>query len=197
MVRQPSLNSGQPGVELFRPAIYDVVDFNSAINELAIHAGTVGERKLYREVFGKHLFGDKGTFGESDKYTLDPIRTQGEACLACDDIPGMEEVVLTELHLLWGGAQGEIEIRRAHNIFLALAARDQSIPSRPKIVKAKFAVRFTGSLLPRKVTVSVPNRTNCRRHEDREIVEEWLQARGFYADRSSSTPLFDWLRRSA
>ena len=99
--------------------------------------------------------------------------------LECEDIDGIEWIKLKEIQFLWGGGQGEVEIRKAADVFAAYTARGREMPSTPKICKATFEVLFTDSKKPRKVTVNVPRRTNCVRDDDSTLIDQWLKARGF------------------
>ena len=42
----------------YRPEKDDVVVYSPELDEIRIHAGTKGERELYRKQFGQRLFGD-------------------------------------------------------------------------------------------------------------------------------------------
>lgn len=185
--REGSIEAGKSTSVLYRPECFDIVIYDHSLGELRIHAGSKGEKSLYREVFGKHLFGSAGFFGVGGKFTLDPLRVSGEACLECADIEGIERIDLCEVQFHWGGAQTEVEVRKASNVFAAYASRERSFPVSPKITKAVFNVKFADSTKTRKVTVSVPNRTSCRRNEDSTLVERWLLARGFTVNSEAAT----------
>lgn len=177
--REGSIEAGESTSVLYRPECFDVVIYDQALGELRIHTGSKGEQTLYRETFGKHLFGNKDFFGTGSKFTLDPLRADGEASLECADIAGIERIVLCEIHFYWGGAQNEVEVRKASDLFAAYAARERPFPDTPKIVQARFSVKFADSHKTRKVTVSAPNRTSCVRDDDSGLIEKWLAARGF------------------
>jgi hypothetical protein len=103
---------------------------------------------------------------------------QKNNCLNCEDIAGLEKIKLCEIQFLWGGAENETEIRKASDVFEAYAARKREFPSIPKIIKARFEVKFSDSKTTRKVTVSGHN-TQCVRDSDTDLIEKWLSARGF------------------
>ena len=158
---------------------YDVVVYARRLGELRINARLVGEKKLYCQKLGQHLFVDENCFPGIRKYTLDPLREYGADSLACGDIEGIESITLIEINLLWGGAHREIEIRKANDIFAALAARQRELPEHPRIIKAVFKVKFADSKTPRSVTVRPPNIAQYTRDSDAALVEQWLELRGF------------------
>ncbi len=95
--REESLAGTDVSSVCYRPLKYDVVVYDRQLGELRINARLVGEKKLYRQLFGKHLFGDENCFPGTAKYTLEPLRDAGADSLACFDIEGIESIVLTEV----------------------------------------------------------------------------------------------------
>lgn len=191
--REESVVGAEPASVAYRPLRYDVLVYDQGRGELGIHAQLKGEKKLYREEFGRHLFGRPEAFPDGIKYTLEPLRRDGEACLACADVDGLERVVLRELHYDWGGAQSEYEIVRANNLFTALRERGpRTIPRTPRLARAVFSVKFLGIDRPRAVTIKPPNVALYARDEDAAPVERWLHNRRFldvYADDDTADPL--------
>jgi len=177
--REPCLEGGEPAAVHYRPEKGDVVVYNPALGELRVNARSKGEKDLYRRMFGLHLFGNEEFFPETGKYTLDPLRTDGADSLVCSDVPGLKKVVLREVHFRRGGPENEVEIRRADDLFAAYEARGRPLPTKPRIVRAKFQVKFEGARAPRMVTIKPSNIATYKRDSDGEIVEEWLSRRGF------------------
>jgi hypothetical protein len=178
--REESVEGTEPSSVSFRPLRHDVLVYDSEHGELRINAQLAGEKELYRREFGKHLFGRADFFPNAEKYTLDPIRRDGEKCVHCQDIVGMEWVVLREVHLAWGGPHAEYEIRKANNLFEALKNRgNRSLPTSPRLVRAVFQVKFRDAKRPRSVTLRPPNVALFVRDEDSVLIDEWLQKRGF------------------
>lgn len=176
--REGTLNAEEESTLLYRPLKFDVLAYETSLGELRINAETVGEKKLYRTVFGKRLFGDPFFFGDSGKYTLEPLRIDGEDSLQCDDVDGIDAITLVEIHYFWPGSPHEIAISRSPNVFELLRKRGRAMPRKAKIIKAGFRVTFTGAKRPRKVTIAVPNRASCHR-DDSDVVNRWLVERGF------------------
>jgi hypothetical protein len=178
--REGSMDNGQPSSVVYRPERFDVLVYDHNLDEIRINAQSKGEKDIYREILGKHLRGDAGYFGTAAKYTLDPLRVDKTNSLNCQDIPGIEKITLREVKFFWGGAENEVETRRAVDIFAAYAARNHEFPRLPKIIEARFEVKFTGSKATRMVTVRGHN-TQCVRDPDTTLIESWLKARGFAA----------------
>jgi len=186
--REGSLRDGEPSIVHYRPLKFDIVGYDPQVDELRINTTTKGEKTLYRETFGEHLFNDRDRFPEtSTKYALAPLRSHGREALVCVDISGMEWVKLKEVHFLWGGAHGEIEIRKAADVFAAYEARGSKMPERPRILRASFEVKFDGARRPRTVTIKAPNVAKYTRDSDSLVVERWLEARGFIVGRESAS----------
>lgn len=177
--REESLQGAEVESVCYRPLKYDVVVYNRTLHELRINAQLIGEKELYRHQFGSHLFDDPNFFSINKKYTLEPLREYGLASMACGDIDGIESITLTEVHLLWGGAYREIEVRKATDLFAALESRGRELPSHPTLIKAMLKVKFVDCKTPRSVTIKPPNVAQYTRDSDAVILEEWMAQRGF------------------
>ncbi|RMH15039.1 MAG: hypothetical protein D6701_10465 [Gemmatimonadetes bacterium] len=184
--REGRLEQGEPSSIYYRPERFDVVVYDVTYGELRMNAGTKGEKDLYREKFGLHLFGSTDHFLDSQKFTLEPLRSAGRAALVCDDVEGLEEIKLKEVHYFWGGEHRETEIRKADDVFAALEARNRTMPRAPLITAAKFRVKFSDARTPRIVTVRVPNGAQYTRDSDGELIDEWLAKRGFLRSATAS-----------
>ena len=177
--REGHLESGRESSLVYRPVKYDVVGLETTLGELRVNAATVGEKKLYRTAFGKCLFDNPFFFEDSGKYTLEPLRTDGERALDCEGIAGIDWIKLVEIQFLWPGDPSEVVIHRCRNYFELLRKRNIAMPRRPKIIKAGFEVKFTDAKEPRKASVTVPNKTSVGRDDDGDIFARFLEARGF------------------
>ena len=177
--REPSLKAGnEEGSEYFRPMKFDLLVYNPNIGEIRVNATSKGEKQLYRKHFGGHFFGDDEYFDSTAKFTLDPLREDGADAVLCGDIDGLEEIKLKEIQIFRGGTHKEIEIRKAEDIFAALAERERDLSKAKGLFKASFSVKFTDSKTPRTVTLS-GNKAQYKRDDDSEILEQWFAARGF------------------
>lgn len=184
--REGSMENGEPGSVAYRPLKFDVLVYDPRIGEIGMNAGTDGEKSLYRRAVGLHFFNDENFFPGTAKYTLEPLQRDGEASLACSDVEGIEWVRLKEVHFYWGGAEGEIEVRKAKSVFAAYAKRNATFP-RARIIKAVFEVKFTDCKTPRSVCIRPSNVAQYTRDHDSVHIEEWLNRRGFIIQREVPT----------
>ncbi len=138
-------DDGGATTEFYRPQQHDVLIYDERNGEIGVHANTKGERKLYLETFGKFVFGDEDHFPPVVKFTLDPLAEDGADALNVEDIDGISAVRLVECRRYWGGAFKEVEIRRAENLFAALAARGAPGLSGGGLVGATCKIKFEGS----------------------------------------------------
>lgn len=177
--REGSLDGGLTSSVFYRPERYDVLVYEPALGEMRMNACGKGEKDLFRREFGSHIFGDEAFFPGTAKYTMEPLRTNGEASVVCTDVDGMEWAKLREIQFFWGGAEKEIETRKANDVFAAYASRERQMPRRARIIKASFQVKFTDSKTPRTVTIRPSNVAQYARDSDATVVEDWLTKRGF------------------
>jgi hypothetical protein len=176
--REGAVKGGQSSSVFYRPEKHDVLVYNPTIGELRINAVTKGEKDIYRRMFGLHVFGREDYFpAKNQKYTLDPLRA-GPESIVFADVNGIDAITLTEVAYLWGGAQNEIEIRKAGDIFAALKERDGKI-QKALIIGARFRVKFSDSKVPRSVYIRPPITAKFTRDDDGRLIEEWLKKRGF------------------
>ena len=177
--REGSLDGDQMSSVFYRPEKHDVLVYEPALGELRMNTCNKGEKEIYRVEFGRNVFGDEDFFPGTGKYTLEPLRTAGTAFIVCTDVDGMDWVRLREVQFLRGGTEREIEIRKAKDLFAALEGRGQSMPARAPILRASFHVKFTDAKSPRIVTIRPSNIAQYTRDSDADVVEDWLQKRGF------------------
>ena len=177
--REGSLDGDQTSSVFYRPEKYDVLVYDPATGEIRMNACSKGEKEMLRQKFGRHLFNDDDFFPGTGKYTLEPLRSDGDTSIVCTDVDGMEWVRLKEVQYFWGGAEKEIEIRKANDVFAALAARGRGMPSKARIIRASFQVKFTDSKTARTVTIRPSNIAQYTRDSDAAVVEDWLSKRGF------------------
>lgn len=177
--REGTMDDGKPSSIFYRPEQYDVVVYNPRLGDLRIHAMTKGEVELYRTLFGRHLFGDDRYFPSKDKYTLEPLRSDGEASLVCSDIPGIERITLSELEFEQGGFRRNVVRWKSEDVFDMLKATGEEIPPCARLSKAVFKVLFTESMRSRTVSIKAPNIAQFQRDDDGRLIELWLELRGF------------------
>jgi hypothetical protein len=177
--REPSRKGQQSTCTFFRPEKTDLVIYDALNNELRISTSTIGELRLYREKFGKHVFGDPERFVYVHKFTLAPLKTDGVGSLHCRDVGGIEWVRLTEIEYAWPCAFDYTEKHKADDLFKALELKHRGIETQADLVHARFAVKLAGETNPRPVLVRPPNIAEYGRGEEAAVIEQWLRVRGF------------------
>jgi hypothetical protein len=176
-------DDGTSKTEFYRPQQHDVLIYDEVNDEIGVHAETKGEKNLYLRTIGRILFGNEDYFPSAPKYTLAPLVNYGAAAMNCADIDGIEYVKLVEYRQYWGGEHKESEVRRATDIFAALAARGAGTMMAGTPSAAVFRVKFDDSPKERRVVIRTPASARYERNEDSELVEQWLRARGYLLQR--------------
>lgn len=177
--REPSRKGAQSTCTFFRPEKTDLVVYDLLANELRVSTGSIGELRLYREQFGRHIFGDAEKFVYAQKYTLAPLKTDGANSLLCRDVGGLERVRLTELEIDSGCALNLTKRYKATDVFKAIEMTHEEIPAEAAVLHARFAVNLAGETTPRPVLVQPPNVAEYGRGEEAALIERWLVARRF------------------
>lgn len=179
--REGVLNGSESTSIFYRPEKYDVLFYWPEYGELAIHSASEKDQIEYCKILGKHLFGSQTFFDTSgrEKYTLEPLRIDGRSALSCSDVAGIESISLTELHWRFKSGQMHIQIHKANDVFGALSRNNFTIPEDATLIKASFKIKFKGSKSARTVTIRLPSAAIFGRDLDADIVNEWLQKRGF------------------
>jgi hypothetical protein len=189
--REGTYDNGQAGSVYYRPDKYDVVIYFGELDRLAVHAAAPGTRKLYRKLFGRHLFGDEDYFSDGVSYTLDPLRQKGEAALDASGVEGIRWIKLKELEVLQDNAVSVVY--KAPDLFQALGERMEEILDSGFLCRASFAVRFTESRSPRVLSLRAPAGSGYMRDGDRLRMEAWMRKQGFLvmglADEEATTAL--------
>jgi hypothetical protein len=180
--REGTLKNGESSSIFYRPEKFDVLLYNPQLGEFSVHASTKGEKKAYCKYFGKHLFGSESMFDIENtgaKYSLDMLRIEGSDSLLCTDVDGIDEIKLCELQFRHDANIYHIEIHKADDVFESIKSQSRCIPASASLVRASFKITFTNSVRPRTVSVRPPNVAIFDRESDNEIVNTWLEKRGF------------------
>ena len=177
--REPSRKGPQSACTFFRPEQTDLVIYDVLNNELRISTGPIGQMRLYREMFGKHVFGDPEMFVYAHKYTLTPLKTLGSAALYSRDVTGVEWVRLTEIEYAWPSTFYHTERHKAEDVFKAMELTRRGIEVGAQLQHACFAVKLAGESNPWPLLIQPPNVAEYGRGEEAGVIEQWLRARGF------------------
>lgn len=171
----------------FRPGQDAVVVYCPERDEIRIHAGSNGERKLYQAEFGTRLRGDPGYFSERKNFVLDPLRKDVAKALSVEGLPDIKSIVLQEVEYWFGGDYDDRTVRKSDDIVASAVQRSngdrviKAVTDDGLLVRATFEVEFTKSSKPRKVHVRPPDQLKVGRHGDVKAVHEWLTKREFRA----------------
>ena len=164
----------------FRPVKDDVVVYSPERDEIRIHAGTKGEKELYRRAFGQRLLGDDDHFCEPKVYTLEPLREDCARALDARGLPGVEEIVLREVQVAWGRRLDHRIVHLGPDLHAsARACGKEAVPESGTVLRAGFDFHFAGQRKARRVELRTPNGLKAGRHCDARAVNEWLSERGF------------------
>ena len=175
--REGALEGEKETSVFYRPLKFDVVGYSALSGTLRVNARTKWENSLYRNAFGRFLFGAIDHFPQERLYTLEPLRQEG--CLACADAAPIKVVNVTELQLRWPGAYGECQTHRAPDVLAAIRHRKAEIPFNAHIESASFAVFVFGQDNPMRVTLVPPNIARFTHDGETQLIEHWLSLRGF------------------
>ncbi len=182
--RQEVLSASGSDTLIFRPGEYDVLVYNRKRGELRIHGCNPREVEMLRTVFGKHVFHDKDFFPGGAMFTLAPLVEQKRACLACADVPGIEDVTLVEVQAFSGGKDWLRTSYLAPDVFTTVEQERVVLPEADFLVRASFLVRFSDSKKRRTIKIMGTNKLSVVRDGDTALMEKWLDARGFILKRS-------------
>jgi hypothetical protein len=172
-------DDGESGIAYYRPQKHDVVIYDGETDELAVNAGTKGERELYLKTFGALLFGDEEYFDRSDRFTLDPLIEKGPEALQNETVPEIGEVRLVEIERFWGGKAKEKEVRKASDLFLAWGDQWDKRIAGGSIDRAVFKVKFSGDGKERTVAILPRSLARYDRDGDADLIDLWLKDQGF------------------
>jgi hypothetical protein len=169
------MKQGVPDTLFYQPRCYDVLNYDPARGELAVHCCAERERRVLLRHFGSRLFGHPDFFPGTDKYNLLPILRLGRACLACADVPALESVRLVEVELEAKEAPRHRGIFKAHDIFELVESGALVWPADVTCLKrARLQVKFWQAQRPRGLTIVPSNRVTYGRESDRPILERLL-----------------------
>ena len=189
--REGTLEGDESSSVYYRPEKFDVLTYNIEVGELAIHAGTKGQKEKYCQAIGKHLFGSETFFdvnATAGKFTLAPIVAEGAACLEVGELSDtIDTIRLVELHFRHDVQLYHVEVHKSDDVFTALKLIDRAIPDSAQLLKASFRVFFRNATRPRTVVVRPPSVTIFDRESDADVLERWMELRGFIKAEHANT----------
>ncbi len=177
--REPSMREGKSSVAFFRPEVYHILAYDLDADDIGVSNTTKGERDLYLEVLGRHLFGDEAYFPPADKFSFDPLIHRGAMSLNCQDVPELECVQLVEAQKKWRANELVTDTRRCTDFFAALGGEARPWLASGDLTRVVFEVWFKNEKRSRLLTIRSRNIAKYGRDDDSEILEKWMQRRGF------------------
>jgi hypothetical protein len=185
------MEDGEPGSVFYRRLEYDLLNYATARGEMGVNCCCDRERRMLLRVFGSCLFGRNDFFPGTAKYSLLPL-LGGRSCLACRDIPGIEDVSLTEVQLYRRQEPWKVRTEKADDIFELIEGGDLKWPKDlNEITRATFKVKFWKVKRARRLTLVPCNKALYGRESDSGILERWLRARGFILECAEDESLSD------
>ncbi len=189
--REGAMEDGAPASVFYRRLKYDLLKYASARGEMGVNCCCDRERRVLLRVFGSCLFGRNDFFPGTAKYSLLPL-LKGRSCLACRDIPGIEDVGLTEVQLYRRQEPWKVRTEKADDIFELIEGGDLKWPEDvSEITRATFKVKFWKVRRARRLTIVPCNKALYGRESDSGILERWLRARGFILESAEDESLSD------
>lgn len=184
--RQEIVSAEGSDTLIFRPGEYDVLVYNRSRGELRVHGCSQREVEVLRVLFGRHVFGDENFFPGGARFTLAPLVNDGRKCLACRDVAGIEDITLTEVQTYTGGRDWLRQTQQAWDLFTLIEQERVVLPEVDWLVRASFLVRFSDSKKRRMIKILGSNKLSVVRDGDTELMEKWLDARGFIIKRETN-----------
>ena len=117
-----------------------------------------------------------------ERYTLDPLRTDGPDALTVEDVPGIRKATLRRVALVWNNAFHEVITIQADDVFrCASADRDYCdfTSESARLTQATLDFEFEDSTDRYTVEIYPPKLLKLRPDCHAPLVKRWLSKRGF------------------
>lgn len=178
--REGAMQAGRPATVFFRPQRHDVLKYDAHHGEMAVNCCADRERRVLLRLFGCCLFGRPDYFPAAAQYTLAPIARHGRACLACADVPGVQQVSLVGVDLDIQDTPRYRDSKQASDVFeLVENGRLEWPVNIDQLRRATFQVRFWRAPRPRRFTIVPCNHVIYGRPEDSRLIQKFMRLRGF------------------
>ena len=159
----------------YRPQKHDSVIYDNETFVLKVNAQAPAERDKYRRTFGEVLFGDAEHFPAGDIYTLDPLKRPGFDLKITD---GVESARLVEVCVQVDDTDRFVQTSRAVDILRRAGNPRNPNLAEGSIVRAAFAVKYSGGGRPRRLEVRPPNVAIYDRDRDGVPAERFMSTNG-------------------
>jgi len=173
-------DDGTTAAVVFRPAVTDVVRYDSAAGELGLHLQKHAKwlSEAIRTTLSLRVFSLPHLFSGERRYTLAPIHERGEAAIDCSGHPSVESVSLSELEVTYSDAEDGKILYRAVDVFAFMRSRGIQISDQPQPTGAKLKFVMTDDS-ERTATLRAPNVAVYQRLGDDDVIGNFLLERGF------------------
>jgi hypothetical protein len=174
---------------ILRPELYDVVRYDTRHGDLLVNARAQADIRAYCRFIGRHVFGNDFMFDGIEpppRYTLEPIRSEGQAILTRGEFDAIEEVRLDTLELEHPELDhGGIRLGPS-DVFALLPLVGGQIAPSAVLTRAKFVFRIAGEKRARSVII-IPPITAIFEHDGvGDVIELFLERRGILLPRTES-----------
>lgn len=157
----------------YRPQKHDSLIYDNRTRLLKVNAQTAAEKEMYREKFGKVLFGDAEYFPEGDIYSLESLR-KGTAAIKL--VSGLESARLTEVWICIDNNQRFVQISKGYNLHESIKRYGKPNLQEGQIVRVRLMLKYSSGGRPRKLEFRPPNVADYDRERDGVIVEAFMRA---------------------
>jgi len=174
---------------ILRPELYDVVRYDTRHGDLLVNARANGDAHAYCRLIGWHLFKNGFLFDALEtprRYSLDPIRSEGQAVLTCAEFERIEYVNLCVLDLEHP-THDHVRLRLGpDDVFTALQLTGGTIDPDAVLTRAQFKIKLFNEKRERSVII-VPPITAIYEHDDTaDVIEAYIEQRGLLLPRTES-----------
>ena len=174
---------------ILRPELYDVVRYDTRHGDLLVNARAQADVRSYCRFIGRHIFANDFMFDGIDpppRYTLEPIRSEGQAILTRGEFDAIEEVRLDTLELEHPALDhGGIRVGPP-DVFVLLPLVGGQINPSAILTRARFVFKIDGEKRGRPVVI-IPPITAIYEHDDiGDVIDLFLERRGILLPRSET-----------
>lgn len=174
---------------ILRPELYDVVRYDQRHSDLLINARGQADTRAFCRLIGRHIFKNDFLFDAFDppaRYTLEPIREEGQAILTCAEFDQLEYVQLSVLDVEHPSLD-HVRVRLGpDDVFTALQLVGGEIDPTALLQRAKFSFKIFGEKRVRPVFIIPPIGAIYEHDDVAEVIEEFIERRGLLLPRTES-----------
>ncbi len=174
---------------ILRPELYDVVWYDQRHGDLLINVRGQTDIRAFCRLIGRHIFKNDFLFDAFDppiRYTLEPIREEGQAILTCAEFDQLEYVQLSVLDVEHPLLDHVCVRLGPDDVFTALQLVGGEIDPTALLQRAKFSFKIFGEKRVRTVFIIPPIGAIYEHDDVAEVIEEFIERRGLLLPRTES-----------